>query len=71
MDHRRENVVGVFLAGDRGQHADEPGDWRHFQLYRRCPGQCNDGEDDGHGVFHAAQPASEHLGVSGGTDQAV
>lgn len=71
MDHGRANVVGVCLAGGSDWHFDWPGGWLHLWFSWRHYGQYSDGANDGHGVFHAAQPASEHLGVSGGTDQAV
>ena len=42
-----------------------------FAAVRGHPGQYSDGANDGDGVFHAAEPAGEHLGVSGGVDEAV
>ena len=71
MDNGGADVVGVCLAGDADWHADWSGDRFHLRLSRRHPGQCGDGADDGHGVVHAVQSAGEHLGVSGGVDEAV
>lgn len=71
MDNSSADVVGVCLAGAGDRHTDWSGGWFYLWLSRGHPGQYSDGANDGYGVFHAAEPAGEHLGISGGVDEAV